>query len=291
MLKSNLIIVPCHSIWKLNSLPPKNLGQSADQWHLAPFQYEGNDHLAFIKHGLRAIVELLKEYNRSILLFSGSQTKKDAGQISEAQSYVFLMRNIIDYSKDNLNRLPGEFDEEIRRYITQIFTLMKENKLSVNDLFTNCSMNTEEFSLDSLDNLLYSICRFHEISNQYPKDISIIGFGFKKERFIKYHAHVIDFPKSHINYISIEPKPLNYSIDQLDKYFKDLTVMEGRNAINLFAKDWYGIRSPLSDKKQSRNPYCRVPNYELLKEINLDCSSDDNSYFHEHIKGKMPWSM
>jgi hypothetical protein len=46
---------------------------------------------------------------------------------------------------------------------------------------------TEEHARDSFENLLFSICRFYELTGNYPESITVVGFEFKKERFIKVH--------------------------------------------------------------------------------------------------------
>lgn len=296
--RKHLIMVPCHSIWKSDfnimegEMP--NLGQSSKHWFLAPFQYEGNDHITFIKHGLRAIVEYIDNYAESIVLFSGSRTKKDAGPVSEAQSYFLLMWKIVKFidQNDGLSKLPNAFDDEIVNLLEQISKFIKKTGLTVDEIFTSGAINNEEYALDSFENLCYSICRFNEITNSFPQKISIIGFGFKKERFIKYHAKAIDIPPRMIEYISIEPKPLNYTKDQLEAYFADVQEMENKNALKLFQMDWYGQKYPLFDKKQNRNPYYCFANYKDLQLLKLnDLTDDPKRHYEKYVRGKMPWSM
>ncbi|CCH59230.1 hypothetical protein TBLA_0B03920 [Henningerozyma blattae CBS 6284] len=302
MTKSHLIIVPCHGIWKSTLLDSNevNLGQLPEHWYLAPFQYEGNDHLAFIKHSLRAIIHLLTSTNidKSLLLFSGSQTKKSAGCISEAQSYYLLTWKLLEFFQRNesntsvLNKI--SFDDEILSFLKQITDLLKvkfQEPMSLEALFTDY-INTEEYSLDSFDNLIYSIYRFAQLNDKnYPTEITISGFGFKEKRFLKYHAMAIDYPIENITYLSSEPKPLDYSKQQLDKYFNDLDFMENKNALNLFTNDWYGRKEILMNKKSSRNPFVRIPNYQGYELFDLtNLTEDDEQFFKTFIKAKMPWS-
>lgn len=53
---------------------------------------------------------------------------------------------------------------------------------------------TEEHARDSMENLLFSICRFYELTGKYPEKITVIGFEFKKERFIKIHRAALRYP-------------------------------------------------------------------------------------------------
>ncbi|CAI4036529.1 hypothetical protein SMKI_15G3760 [Saccharomyces mikatae IFO 1815] len=290
-----LILVPCHSIWK-SSIPfgdgTLNLGQSPDYWHLAPFQYEGNDHLAFIKHGLTAIKILLQKADSAVVIFSGSQTKKEAGVISEAQSYYFLFERLIRYvmCNDDIN-IPN-FDDEIHYLLEDIKCSLITQKIDVDELFYGGSITTEEFSLDSFDNLIYSIYRFEEITKKFPQKITIIGFAFKMSRFINCHARAIDYPQSNITYIGIDPEPMNYNQTQLLKYYNDLIQMEHENALSLFSSDWYATKDRLLTKKKSRNPFKRTASY--TKNVLFNGSTwieDDKKYFETNIKCKMPWSL
>ena len=54
---------------------------------------------------------------------------------------------------------------------------------------------SEEFARDSYENLLFSLCRFHEITGRYPDKITVIGFGFKEKRFKDLHRKAVRFPE------------------------------------------------------------------------------------------------
>jgi len=54
---------------------------------------------------------------------------------------------------------------------------------------------SEEFARDSYENLLFSICRFHEVTGRYPDKITVVGFGFKMRRFVDLHRKAVRFPK------------------------------------------------------------------------------------------------
>lgn len=292
----SLIIVPCHSIWKqdfVNLEQGPNVGLHSEQWFLAPFQHEGNDHLAFIKHGLYAIRLFLEQYDISTVIFSGSQTKFIAGPISEAQSYYFLMEKLIRlHLKRQLPSLP---DHAIESCLKDIELLMEEKGLSLSELFSSRNITTEEFALDSFDNLLYSILRYEQIKGKYPEKIKIVGFGFKKERFIGYHAKAIDFPKNAIEYLSVDPEPVDYDDKKLKDYFNELNKLEKKNALDLFSEDWYGVKFRLFPKKQSRNPFIRIPHYKFLQKECFNPAKlgyrEDEQYFKDHIEGAMPWSV
>ena len=300
-MSKRLIIVPCHSVWKPATLSNEvssstyGFGETADQWDLASFQYEGNDHLAFIVHALTGIIVLLKDIENNILVFSGSQTKAKLGPMSEAQSYYYLSYKIIKAYLEE-KPMPQCFKKVL------ILDLLDEILLSISlqhrgfnlsSLFVPNLITTEEFALDSFDNLLYSIARYNETTSYYPDDITICGFGFKEERFLKYHANAIDFPIDRITYLSDGPYPNYDNKEEKDQYFNNLEKAENKNALSLFAKDWYGTCEPLNQKKSSRNLYKRTPRYKLLETMHLNGEqiTDCQSHFDSYIKSQMPWSI
>lgn len=291
---SHLIIVPCHSIWNQFASDTKNenLGHLPEQWFLAPFQLEGNDHIAFIKHGLQAIRSLAKDpSNKSVVIFSGSQTKTPAGCISEAQSYYFLMWRLLERVYHNAECFPAEFPQEIVQYLTDIKSILLLRAISLQELFTSL-IATEEFALDSFENLLFSLYRFKEFIGEFPDQVTIVGFGFKERRFIEYHAKSIDFPADKIRYVAIDPQPKDYDSKKLQAYFDELRSLEQQNALELFASDWYGTRRALRVKKKIRNPFKRINTYHEVRLFDLNGTiHDDDEFFETYIKGKMPWSV
>ncbi|SCV05799.1 LANO_0H15434g1_1 [Lachancea nothofagi CBS 11611] len=290
MIKTHLVIVPCHSVWKIDQgLEPDNYGQSFKQWHLAPFQHEGRDHLSFIMHSLMAIDALLEDTTGSLLLFSGSCTKEEAGPVSEAQSYFLHARKLLNAVANGFE-LPAALSShrDISKYCSRITKKMNNQNLTVDELFAK-HIATEEFALDSLENLLYSIVNFQAATSNCPSKVTIAGFGFKKKRFQDYHTIAIDYPASQLNYLSYEPQPIYTDVEQLEAYNRDLDIQESRNALDLYKVDWYGSKDPLLSKKLKRNPFKSKANYTLPFSIKNPIN-DDQAFFRNTIQHKMPWS-
>lgn len=63
---------------------------------------------------------------------------------------------------------------------------------------------TEDFALDSFQNLLFSVARFRERTGWYPRRITVVGFGVKKERFEKLHARAIRWPVRMFKYVGVD---------------------------------------------------------------------------------------
>ena len=119
---------------------------------------------------LRYAIELKNKTEHSLLVFSGGQTRKTAGPISEAASY-YLMSSAL-------------YKNEPAMYKNIVL---------------------EEFARDSFENVLFSICRFKEFTGRYPLSISVIGFDFKGERFMDIIRHALQFPIDSFNYFGLKP--------------------------------------------------------------------------------------
>lgn len=65
---------------------------------------------------------------------------------------------------------------------------------------------TEDYALDSFQNLLFSIARFHEYTGHYPIEITVVGYEFKRLRFIDLHRTAIRWPIQRFHYIGIDPE-------------------------------------------------------------------------------------
>ena len=63
---------------------------------------------------------------------------------------------------------------------------------------------TEDYALDSFQNLLYSIARFHEYTGRYPSHITVVGYEFKRRRFTELHRAALRWPRERFDYIGID---------------------------------------------------------------------------------------
>ncbi|SGZ57824.1 CIC11C00000001970 [Sungouiella intermedia] len=256
--KQKLIVLPCHSIWT----PGPTLGELRDEWALASFQLDGNDHLCFKEHVIKSILEL-KHDNQAVLIISGGQTKEDSGPILESLSYFQLGSALA----------PQDWE------------------------FYSDSIFLEEYARDSFENVLFLICRFYEIFQYYPSEITVVGFEFKRQRFIEQHLHqALKFPRHRIHYVGNNPNPSYNNKEDRYRYFKDLDVSEARHARELFEKDWYGCHDPLLTKKTSRNPFRRSHGYSISNpsiSSFLTAIASNNELDSEEIRRAydLPWAI
>lgn len=66
-------------------------------------------------------------------------------------------------------------------------------------------LTTEDYALDSFQNLLFSIARFKEYTGRYPDRISVVGYEFKRARFVTLHRAAIRWPEDKFQYYGVDP--------------------------------------------------------------------------------------
>ena len=63
---------------------------------------------------------------------------------------------------------------------------------------------TENYALDSYQNLLFSIARFHEYTGRWPSRITVVGYEFKRRRFTELHRAALRWPVDRFEYVGID---------------------------------------------------------------------------------------
>lgn len=160
---------------------------------------------------IREAARRVRRNPRALAVFSGGYTHLDLGPISEGSTYIQAGVANGDISPESMSRCVAE-----------------------------------EFARDSFENLLFSLCRFKQHTGEYPHEVVVVGFEFKRERFVNEHRRAIRFPKHRFAYIGI-PKG----------EFPEQVNMERAGTIPQFHQDPYGCMPPLSTKKHERNPFQR----------------------------------
>ncbi len=71
--------------------------------------------------------------------------------------------------------------------------------------FVHARATTENYALDSYQNLLFSVARFREFTGHFPRKITVFGYEFKRARFIELHREAIHWPIEKFSYIGVDP--------------------------------------------------------------------------------------
>jgi hypothetical protein len=129
---------------------------------------------------------------------------------------------------------------------------------------------------------LFSICRFYEITGNYPTKITVVSFSFKERRFRTMHIPAIQYPSNQFNYIGYDPSSITgFNLNES-------TQGEIENAAKPFELDPYGCNTPaLQQKRKERNPFYRKHPYDTscptMYELLHYCGPEIIS------KDKVPW--
>ncbi|GJN02881.1 hypothetical protein PR202_ga20271 [Eleusine coracana subsp. coracana] len=171
----NLVMVAGHSIYTSASCGKTD---REDSWFLEPYQKHPGQAATFLAH-IKEGVEIAAGDENALLLFSGGETRKDAGPRSEAQSYWAIAESKGWFGKD----------ESVRSRAL-----------------------TEEHARDSFENLLFSVCRFRELTGQYPQNITVVSYDFKEERLLNYTEPHLDFQKEDSSSLRLKRDPFHRTI-------------------------------------------------------------------------------
>ena len=243
---THLVVVACHSVYTGSDFTKAD---DDDNWALEPFQKtkpppievngaeEGGgaeDDAASSSNGVGAAesasavsasssfiehiqkgIQVTARDPQALLLFSGGQTRLHGSPLSEAQGYWMVA---------SAARFHGHADIKWR-------------------------VLTEEFARDSYENLLFSLCRFQEVTGHYPSRVTIVGYDMKRARFINHRAS-IKFPLESFDYIGTE------IVGRTEEDREGARTGEAKTRA-LFARDPYGCLPPLSTKRLKRDPFRR----------------------------------
>ncbi|KAF8471241.1 hypothetical protein BDZ91DRAFT_653709 [Kalaharituber pfeilii] len=101
---------------------------------------------------------------------------------------------------------------------------------------------TEIYAKDSIENLLFSICRFKEYVGNYPEFVTVIGYEFKRRRFSQLHRKAIRFPAENFRYIGIDPRN--------ETLVKEISELEKNHGLLPFERDPYACFEEVLVKKR-----------------------------------------
>ncbi|KAM7253001.1 hypothetical protein ACFE04_025619 [Oxalis oulophora] len=211
---TNLVMVAGHSIYTSSSCG--NVDKE-DSWFLEPYQKNAGQAATFLSH-IEKGIEITAHDDGALLLFSGGETRKEAGPRSEAHSYWAVAES---------KRWFGKQDSVRWRAMT------------------------EEHARDSFENLLFSVCRFRELTGKYPQNLTVVSYDFKEIRFANLHRSAIGFPESRFFYLGTPATP-----SATEGALKGEALVRSQ-----FLEDPYGCRSSLWRKKLKRDPFHRAIPY------------------------------
>lgn len=72
---------------------------------------------------------------------------------------------------------------------------------SANNLRCCCVCSSQEHARDSFENVLFSLCRFFELTGHYPAQVTAVSYTLKQQRFEQLHRAAVRFPAKHFHFI------------------------------------------------------------------------------------------
>lgn len=274
---SHLIVVAGHSVLISGQVESAPFDESV--WYL--FDYQRNQGLpqAILSH-IQTGIRLALRDEKSLLVFSGGETRAQTGPDTEGASY-FHVADALDLwdGRDVFgNGGDGSHVETGSQSMGGNDGLKSPVQSTV-----RARTITEEYATDSFENLMFSICRFHDITGSYPEKITMVSFSFKQQRFETLHANALQWPLSRFKYVGVDP-PSSTGFN-----LQEASDGEKNNSLIPFQTDPYGCHSEvLQKKRRERNPFARKAPYELtcpdMKELLKWCGPSVIP------KSKVPWS-
>ncbi|KAI7748162.1 hypothetical protein M8C21_002272 [Ambrosia artemisiifolia] len=269
----NLVMVAGHSVYTSSSCGKVD---EEGSWLLEPYQRNRGQAATFVAH-IKEGVEAAAGDEEALLLFSGGETRKDAGPRSEAQSYGIVAESkgwfVLELGSDILASASGPAVQFSVHDISVLWFLvwfglvwslvtpvwssaMHSSRCNDHNTHHDIIGNqekvrwkalTEEHARDSFENLLFSVCRFRELTGSYPQNITVVGYDFKKERFVNLHRSAIRFPESQFFYLGT---PAAASSRE--------AALKGEALVRTqFEHDPYACLGSLRRKKIGRDPFHR----------------------------------
>lgn len=222
---NKLIVVPGHATFTESvDKVPKDY-KNEKYWTHLPFQR--NEVQFYIEH-IEAGLEMAASNPDSLLVFSGGFSRNS--KWSEAATYGAIARD-------------------------KCLKCQKQN---------NCDVERrtvlDEASFDSLQNVKNSINIFNELTYREPEHINIVGYEFKRNRFV-FHLETLGIPETRYTYHGV-----NNPHDLEDAIKGDAVAFE------LFKKDPWGSTGKLAEKRRERNVLktSESINWRFLNRASLD---------------------
>ncbi|KAJ6497821.1 hypothetical protein C8R45DRAFT_822664 [Mycena sanguinolenta] len=243
---NHLIVVPGHGIWK-GTNPSPDFRTRLDDWSFETFQTRPEPRRleVFFQHISKA-AELALADERSLVVFSGGHTQRTS-TTTEGESYLRLAFSA------------GLFHSETFMFLTA---------------------SKKDFAMDSYQNLIFSVARFHEFTGRYPEKITVVGYEMKRARFVDLHRAAIRWSDTQFTYIGIDVDGDNSQARQGER----------ENGYLPYRSDLYGCHTYLANKRLQRNHHARYPSYYSsspeLWPLLVWCPSVPTQLF----SGPLPWS-
>ncbi|MDP2952159.1 MAG: hypothetical protein Q8O76_02430 [Chloroflexota bacterium] len=242
----DLIVVATHAPFREEVQDVPEHPEGDEGWALQPCQR--GEPPFYIEHIRRGAV-LAAHNPAALLIFSGGQTRKEAGRRSEAAAYV---------------RTAQFYDFWIRDTALRASVAKRAA--------------AEDYARDSFENLLFGICRFQQVAGQYPRNLVVVGWAFKGARFDLCRA-ALRFPAGRFRYEGCnDPIDLKSALRGESKTLRDF--IESRYG----AGGDLALKREERDPFHHQHPYASCPGLSAFFEFIGDPENGQRDF-----PGRLPW--
>jgi len=165
----NLVLVAGHAVYVGVDFHEATKESS---WFLEDYQKVPGEAQSFVDHIALGVQEAHKDPS-AMLMFSGGQTRREAGPRSEGLSYWVVAEAALWFNTSDVR----------------------------NRTFT------EEHARDSFENLLFGLCRFYELTGHYPEHVTVVSYTLKRDRFVTLHREALRFPFDRFHFLGTPIPP------------------------------------------------------------------------------------
>ena len=157
----------------------------------------------------QTVAQRRRDLQTRLLMFSGGASRQQSGPRSEALSYYQLAEH---------NHFYGLFGERYTLPPPSSDSRSNPDTLTIDEndytehadaivdgtSFAKRFVSVEEFARDSYENLLFSVYRFREVTGRFPAKITVVGYEYKRQRFVDVHRVAMRIPASMFEYVGID---------------------------------------------------------------------------------------
>lgn len=168
-----------------------------------------------------------------------------------------------------------------------------------NQLSTALTVHTTSYkqghARDSFENLLFSMCRFVDLTGQPPKRITIVSYDFKRFRFIDMHRAALRYPVDRVSFLGTPALNPDAAKVWCTSFARQCCLLSQHalcsqgeaKAVEHFFDDPYGCKGELLKKRTMRDPFLEGPyngdgHCLVLQPLLQVCASSV-------VEGPMPW--
>lgn len=203
-------------------------------------------HTSFLESVQSVQADMADDRHWALQSFQKGESRCYVEHIRQGIEIASKVGALLSFSSGRTRLEPGRWSEA-----ATYFTIARNEEHDVTREVESCAR-------DSFENLQFSIYQFHRLLGHYPVQTTVVGWGFKKERF-EAHAEALCLDEKSFAYVGCNnPSDLNSAITGEAK------------TIAQFHATPFGDQGSLLDKRLACNPFNETHPYDTSMPIVAD---------------------